>query len=232
MQELNGYIKLHRKLLQWGWYQDNVVKGVFIHLLMTANYEDMSWMGRTIKRGQVIVGTQKLSEELGFTRQQIRTALKKLASTNEITTETTNKFTIVTIVNWEEYQGESKKSTNKITKTLTNKQPAEFVNKLLTNLTDLKKSTNEITNKKDLETLVDKVIAELKADLSTKSLTNNQPTNNQQITNKVTTIKEIYKKDKKEKKYNARAREDALSSSNALAGEDCPFNFDVDKYQF
>ena len=107
--QLNGFIKIHRKLIQWGWYQDNVVKGVFLHFLLTARFDKGEWQGRDILPGQVIVGTEQLAKDLGFTRQQIRTAINKLKSTNEITTETTNKFTIVTLVNWEEYQiGEEK----------------------------------------------------------------------------------------------------------------------------
>jgi DNA replication protein DnaD len=123
MVVLNGFVKIHRKLIQWGWYQDNVVKGVFLHLLLTANFKDAPWQGRIIKKGQVVIGTQKMADELGFTRQQIRTAIKKLKSTNEITTEPTNKNTIVTIVNREDYQSLEEKPTNKSTNTLTNHQP-------------------------------------------------------------------------------------------------------------
>ena len=68
------------------------------------DFYDGKWMGRTIKAGQVVIGTNQMAKELGFSRQQIRTAINKLKSTNEITTETTNKYTIVTLVNWEEYQ--------------------------------------------------------------------------------------------------------------------------------
>lgn len=144
MQELNGYIKLHRKLLQWGWYKDNVVKGVFIHLLMTANYEDQQWLGRTIKKGQVIVGTQKLATELGFTRQQIRTAINKLKSTSEITTETTNKFTIVTIVNWRDYQGGYQRTTNNSTNNATNEQPT--INQQATTIKEINKKYKKYKN--------------------------------------------------------------------------------------
>ena len=124
MQVLNGFVKIHRKLLQWGWYQDNVVKGVFIHILLTANFKDQFWMGRVIKKGQVVIGTQKMADELGFTREQVRRAITNLKSTYEITTETTNKYTIITIVNWNEYQYlDEEDTTNKTTSTSTNEQP-------------------------------------------------------------------------------------------------------------
>ena len=64
MQVLNGFVKIHRKLLQWGWYQDNVVKGVFLHLLLTASFQDSQWMGRTIKKGQVVTSYNSLAQEI------------------------------------------------------------------------------------------------------------------------------------------------------------------------
>ena len=105
MQMLNGFIKVHRKLLRWGWYTDYVVKDLFIHLLLLANFKDTQWMGKTIRRGQAVTSYAHLARDLGFTVQQIRTAMNKLKSTGEITTQSTNKYTIVTIEKWSEYQG-------------------------------------------------------------------------------------------------------------------------------
>ena len=121
MQELNGYIKLYRKLIQWGWYQDNVVKSLFLHFLLTASFKDFSWMGRQLKAGQLITGRKKLAEELNFSERQIRTAIEKLKSTGEVTCETTNKFSIITVVNWEDYQSNEEIPTN----TSTNERPTK-----------------------------------------------------------------------------------------------------------
>lgn len=115
MQRLNGYIKLHRQMLQWGWYKDPVVKVLFLHLLLTASFRDTEWMGRTIEAGQVVTSYANLSEELGFSVKQIRTALKKLKKTGEVASEGTNKYTVITLVNWAKYQvfsddGASKKA--------------------------------------------------------------------------------------------------------------------------
>ena len=148
MAELNGFIKIHRKLVQWGWYQDNVVKGVFLHLLLTARFYDGKWMGRTIKAGQVVIGTNQMAKELGFSRQQIRTAINKLKSTNEITTETTNKYTIVTLVNWEEYQTTEEKTTTTSTNTLTNEQPTNN-QQITNNQPQLKNDKNDKNDKNE-----------------------------------------------------------------------------------
>lgn len=34
-----GFIALHRSLLKWEWYTDENTKALFIHLLLTVNYE-------------------------------------------------------------------------------------------------------------------------------------------------------------------------------------------------
>lgn len=104
MVVLNGFVKIHRKLLNWGWYQDNVVKGVFLHLLLTASFRESQWQGRTIQPGQVVTSYGRLAEDLGFGVRRIRTALDKLKSTGELTSEATNKYQLITIVNWEDYQ--------------------------------------------------------------------------------------------------------------------------------
>jgi hypothetical protein len=96
---------------------------LFFHLLIIANYETKKWKGKSVKRGQVIVGRKALAESSGLTEQQIRTALKKLKATNEITSTSTNDFTLVTIVNWELYQSKEDEATNEITSTSTNEQP-------------------------------------------------------------------------------------------------------------
>ena len=149
MNSLNGFIKLFRKFKAWGWYQDYVVKDVFIHLLLTANVKATPWRGRILAEGQVVIGTQKLADELGFSRQQVRTALDKLKSTNEITTKTTNRYTVITIVNWRDYQSEKKYLTNTLTRSLTIKQPTD--NQQITNKQPQNKNRENIKNKKNRE---------------------------------------------------------------------------------
>ena len=119
---LNGFVKLHRKLIAWGWYQDYVVKDVFLQLLLTANFKDSQWMGITLKKGQLVTSYKHLSEDLAFSVRQVRTAIDKLKSTGEITTEATNRFTIITVVNWEEYQLFDEKMTSEATSNQTNER--------------------------------------------------------------------------------------------------------------
>jgi len=118
-----GFIKLHRGLLKWEWYDDTNTKSVFIHLLLTVSIEDSEWHGEVVKRGERICSRKSLSEELNMSEQTIRTALSHLKSTSEITIRATRKFSVVTINNYEKYQ--------EVPSSLTNRQPA--TNQLPTN---------------------------------------------------------------------------------------------------
>ena len=82
----------------------NLENGTFNCFRSSCGYKETPWQGIMIKPGQCVIGTERLAKELDFTRAQIRYALNKLKSTNEITIKTTNKYSIVTLVNWEDYQ--------------------------------------------------------------------------------------------------------------------------------
>lgn len=109
---MSGYISLHRKLLDWEWYNDNNTKILFIHCLLKANWEDKNWQGNLIKRGSFITSIETLSNELNLTFQNIRTSLSKLEKTNEIVKNSTNKNTLLTIVKYDDYQNLENKVTN------------------------------------------------------------------------------------------------------------------------
>ena len=122
---LNGYIKLHRKMLNWGWYDDPVVKILWLHLLLSANFKETTWGNLTLKPGQVVTGSNKLAVILGISRQQVRTGLRKLQETNEITMRTTKRYTLITIVKWEDYQLDEEDATNTTTINPPSKQPTD-----------------------------------------------------------------------------------------------------------
>ena len=117
----NGFIKLNRSMLNWEWYHDLTTKALFIHCLLSANWEDKKWQGKTIKRGQFVATQEGLAEELGTNRQPIRRALANLQKTNELTIKTTPKYTIITVVNYDKYQQNNQQSNQQTT----NKQPTD-----------------------------------------------------------------------------------------------------------
>ena len=123
---MEGWITLHRKILNWQWYHNTNVFRVFMHLLLNANYEDKYWNGIVIKRGQVVTSIRNISKETGLSIQHTRTAITNLQKTKEITIKTTNKYSLVTIEKYNDYQNKSVENNTQINTQkfdkLTNKQ--------------------------------------------------------------------------------------------------------------
>ena len=144
----NGFIKLHRSILKWEWWDDANTTRVFLYLLLNANWEDSRFEGHVIPKGSLVVSWKSLSENCGISVQSARTAINHLKSTGEITIKSTNKFSIVSIVNWEKYQGyeeDANKQTNKQTnKQLTNNQQTT------NNIKEIKNIRNEELYKKSI----------------------------------------------------------------------------------
>lgn len=107
-----GFISLYRSLMDWEWYTDPNTMRLFIHCLLRANWRTGKWKGQTVDRGEFISSPSTLAKELGLSRQQIRTALAKLASTNDVTTSGCSQHTVFTVVSYDKYQIATKQVTN------------------------------------------------------------------------------------------------------------------------
>lgn len=112
---MQGFIKAHRQLLNWEWYTDIPVKVLFLHFLLKANHRPDKWRGIEISIGQFVTSLEHLAKETGLTVQQVRTAIKKLKSTQEITYQSTSHNSIITINNWDKWQATNTKSNIQIT---------------------------------------------------------------------------------------------------------------------
>lgn len=112
MTNQQGWIKLHRQILEWEWYSDNNCFRLFLHLLLKANHKEKRFKGLELKTGSIITSRDLLARETGLSSQQIRTALSKLISTNEITSVTSSQGTIIQIVRYEKYQVATNEITN------------------------------------------------------------------------------------------------------------------------
>lgn len=113
MMENNTWIKLFRRIREWEWYLDNNTKSLFLEILLTANIEDKNWRGIEVKRGQLITSLDHLAENSALSVRQVRTSLSKLIKSKEIDKQTTNKYTIITVNNYNTYQDNDKQTTNK-----------------------------------------------------------------------------------------------------------------------
>lgn len=135
-----GFILLHRDIIEWEWYQSPEVFRLFIHLTLKANYNDKKWQGVQVKRGQLITSIAHLSSELMLSQQRIRTALKKLDSSGYIKRQSTNRFTLITIVNYNKRQSIDSINNKQTPPLITNKQYSN--NKQLTTTKEKNKRKN------------------------------------------------------------------------------------------
>jgi len=140
---MKGWIKLHRSLIEWEWIQDPKVLQVFILCLLKANHKEKTWQGHTIKKGQFVSGRKQLAFDSGQSEQSVRTALKKLQKSGELTITATNSFSFITLNNWELYQGEAPEINQPANQQITNKQPTDNQQ-----ITTTKNEENENNTKK------------------------------------------------------------------------------------
>jgi len=120
---MQGWVKFHRRITKWEWYTDKNTFKIFFHLILMANHKSKKWRGIEVNRGELITSQDKLAATNGITRQQVRTSLNKLKSTNEITIKTTNKYTLIKVVNYSNYQEKEKESNQQNNQQITNEQP-------------------------------------------------------------------------------------------------------------
>ena len=109
----NGFIVLHRSILNWEWYNDKNTTLLFIHLILTDNYVPKEWHGRKIDEGQKVTRLSKLSQENNLSIKEIRTSLKHLQQTGEVACESTNQYTVITVKNYEKYQSRASATASK-----------------------------------------------------------------------------------------------------------------------
>lgn len=110
-----GYVKFHRQFLDWEWYDNVNCRLTFMHLLLSVNYEPNRWQGVLVHRGQMVTSYANLAKAVGISLQSLRTVLNKLQKTGEVIVESTNKFVVVTLVNFDTWQGDQHTINNQIT---------------------------------------------------------------------------------------------------------------------
>lgn len=160
----NGWIKIHRKLLEWEWYDEPNTFRLFMHLLIKANHKPKNYRGVIISEGQVMTGQDVLATQLKLTRNKIRVALNNLKTTNEITIKSSRQGSIIQLVKYKDYQVTTTKPPTKSPsnhhQTTTNKKYKELkedkkliFDSWLEYRSSIKKP---ITNDKTLEALLNK----------------------------------------------------------------------------
>lgn len=101
---MQGYIKLHRKILDNGVFADAELLKVFVWCILKANTTPNVVYGRKVDVGEFITGRITASEELYLKPSTIYKRLQKLKSQGYIDISSTTKNSLITVVNYKSYQ--------------------------------------------------------------------------------------------------------------------------------
>lgn len=148
----NGWIKVHRKMTEWEWYKDPNTSRLFFHLLLTANHKPGKWQGVDVPVGARITSIRKLAAETSLSEQNVRTALKHLISTHEVTQSATARYTLIQLTNYEKHQGDNTVHNTQVTQSQHSPNTVLTTNKNNKNNKNEKKE--EYTNNKQQVVLI------------------------------------------------------------------------------
>lgn len=124
---MKGWIKLHRKLLENPIWEDPHYLKLWIYCLMKATHKEREViLGNQIivlQPGEFITGRKALSEDLNKgTKPKLKLNestwwryLNNLGKLQMLNIKKTNKYSVVTILNWNEYQENEQQTNNKRT---------------------------------------------------------------------------------------------------------------------
>jgi len=99
-----NYLLLHRKLAAWRWKTDPKMLALWVDILLRCQWHEGGFMKEDLSPGQCIVGLYSLSESTGLSVRSVRTCLERLKTTSEIAIKTTNKYSVITVMKWSDYQ--------------------------------------------------------------------------------------------------------------------------------
>ena len=144
-----GWIKLHRELLDKAIWKTSTPeqKIILITLLLMANHEENEWEWNgerySVQPGQMITSLKSIAEACGkgVTIQNVRTAIDRFEKYEFLTSKSTNKNRLITIVNYTKYQGADYEPNKQTNKQLTSNQQA--TNKQLTTNKNDKNDKND-----------------------------------------------------------------------------------------
>lgn len=114
----NGFISLHRKIKENPIWQDRDLAFLFIHLLLSANHQRKKILRKGqeewIERGQLKTGRNLLSLETGIPPGSIWRMIDSLRRLGILSIKSSNKYSIITIIKYNDYQLSVKNMSSKI----------------------------------------------------------------------------------------------------------------------
>jgi hypothetical protein len=103
-----GWIKLHRKIWEKGWYTKSEYLSLWIHLLLKASHSGNEWVYKgkveSVKIGEFITSRKTLSKETGIKESKVERILKCFEIEQQIEQQNNYVSRKITILNYDRYQ--------------------------------------------------------------------------------------------------------------------------------
>ncbi|WP_190283525.1 transcriptional regulator [Cellulosilyticum sp. WCF-2] len=116
---MEGWVRLHRKLLSSSVFENEKLLKVFIWCLLKASHKEREQViglsNIELIPGQFVTGRKKAASELGLKESTTDNYLKALEKLNIISMKMNSKYRVITIENWEIYQSREEDVDSKIT---------------------------------------------------------------------------------------------------------------------
>lgn len=113
------WIKLYEKVEHSSIYQDSELVHLWVHLLIKSQKFEKTFPWNdgevVLSPGQLLTGRKRLCNETGISESKIQRALNRFEKCHMIEQQITNKFRIITILNWDKYQSSEQQTNNKRT---------------------------------------------------------------------------------------------------------------------
>lgn len=130
---MEGWVKLHRKLLESPVFQNEKLLKVFVWCLLKASHtEHTELIGLqkvSLHPGQFVYGRHKAAEELKIKESTLYKYIIWLKNEEILNIQSNNKFSVITVVNWDIYQIDEPKSNSKNSSKVTTKEQQRNTNK-------------------------------------------------------------------------------------------------------
>ena len=115
---MEGWIKLHRKIVDNPYYfsEPFTRSQAWVDLIILANHKDNFFYMRgvkvDVKRGQIGMSLENIAKRFRWSRGKAERFISELEKSNQIVRQKTNITTLFSIVNYNEYQSDSKADSN------------------------------------------------------------------------------------------------------------------------
>jgi hypothetical protein len=108
-----NYVRFYREIKDWEWYKNLNTFKLWFHCIIRANWQDGKFQGIDVPRGSFVASYSKLAEETGLTYDEVRTAVKNLVNSQNLTVKKYPKFGLFTVVSYDRYQASPTQSPSK-----------------------------------------------------------------------------------------------------------------------